>query len=265
MTSGQVKFYLRPTQANKVRLRIHHKGKLVSELVKWYVGEEVTEMNWGLDVDFISYMDVKRFIKSEGYVDIECLWYWNPVFSFACCLRSLNNDKRYVAVCQRYCRTQGDGCICGTWSILPSMKSTFEKTCSNIVFPTNRPQLWLIVDHVPIYPPVMRRAIDRPNKLRNKENDESNNPHVLSRRLVTVTCKKCGEMGHNKRSCKGKRVVDRAIPRGGNKTKKEKTIKGGNKAKKEKNIKGGNKAKKVKKSGENQAEIGHYSQAPQAT
>ncbi|CAL5198383.1 unnamed protein product [Lathyrus oleraceus] len=76
------------------------------------------------------------------------------------------------------------------------------------------------------------------------------NPHVLSRRLATITCKKCGEMGHNKRSCKGKRETEREIPKGGNKVKKEKTNKGG---------------KGKKKSIENQAEIGQGSQAPQTT
>lgn len=50
-------------------------------------------MNWRCDVYFMSYMDVERLIKSEGYVDIKCLWYWNLVFSFARGLRPLNNDK----------------------------------------------------------------------------------------------------------------------------------------------------------------------------
>ena len=69
---------------------------------------------------------------------------------------------------------------------------------------------------------------------------------MLSKKLTTVTCKKCGEMGHNKRSCKGKR----AILKGGNKVMKAKTNKG-------------DKGKKM--SSENQAEIGQGSQAPQAT
>ncbi|KAI5384207.1 hypothetical protein KIW84_071279 [Lathyrus oleraceus] len=111
-------------------------------------------------------------------------------------------------------------------------KLTFEKTYSNIVFPTNGPQLWLIVDHVPIFPPVMRMEIGHPKKLRNKANDEPKNPHVLSRILTIVTCKKCEEMGYNKRSCKGKRAANRAISKGGNKAKKEKNTKGEKKAKK---------------------------------
>lgn len=71
-------------------------------------------------------------------------------------------------------------------------KLTFQKIYSNIVFPTNEPELWPIIDHVPIYPLVMRQSIGSPKKLRNKENDDPKNPHVLSRRLATITCKKCG-------------------------------------------------------------------------
>lgn len=60
-------------------------------------------------------------------------------------------------------------------------KSTFEKTYSNIVSPTNGPQLWPMAYQVPIYPPVMRRVIVRPKKMRNKTSDEPNNTHILSR------------------------------------------------------------------------------------
>lgn len=105
-------------------------------------------------------------------------------------------------------------------------KSTFEKTCSNIVFPTNGPQLWYMIDHIPIYPSLMRRAIGRLRKMRNKIDDESRNPHMLSRRLSTV-CRKYGEMGHNKMSCKEKRATYRVMPNGGNQKKKAKTNKGG--------------------------------------
>lgn len=55
-----------------------------------------------------------------------------------------------------------------------------------------------MVDHVTIYPHAMRRTIGRPKKIRNKTSHEPKNIHVLSRRLVTITYKKYGEMGHNK-------------------------------------------------------------------
>ncbi|KAI5434312.1 hypothetical protein KIW84_021247 [Lathyrus oleraceus] len=87
-------------------------------------------------------------------------------------------------------------------------------------------------------------------KQRNKMNDEPRNSHILPRRFSTVTCAKYGAMGHNKRSCKGKRAADRAIPKSGNKSKKTKKVKGGKGTKK-------SKGKKI--------EIAQSSQAPQPT
>ncbi|KAI5404841.1 hypothetical protein KIW84_051852 [Lathyrus oleraceus] len=78
---------------NKIRLRIHHMGKLVETPVKWYVNWEVTEMNWRWHVDYMSYMELKDMIKSEGYINIKCLCYWNPAYSFSRGLRPLNNDQ----------------------------------------------------------------------------------------------------------------------------------------------------------------------------
>jgi len=93
-------------------------------------------------------------------------------------------------------------------------------TYSHIILPTNGPQLWALSDNVPIAPPVMRRAIGHPKKMRNKANDEPRNPHLLPRKLPIVTCKRCGGMGHNMRSCKGKRAAHRAMPKRGNKVMK---------------------------------------------
>ncbi|XP_058763696.1 uncharacterized protein LOC131637121 [Vicia villosa] len=128
-------------------------------------------------------------------------------------------------------------------------KLTFGKCYANIVYPNNGPQLWTNVDHVPMSPPVMRRAIGRPKKMRNKTSDEPKNPFVLPKKFGTVTCNKCGQVGNNKRSCKGKRAADRQIPKGGNKAKKSKTT---------------NKAKKINGK-EKPVEIGQRSQAPQPT
>lgn len=83
----------RPVEKQIFRIRIHHKGQLVHHPVKWYVGETVSEMDWDWDVDLMSYMHIESMIKNEGYGNISCLWYWNPKFSFARGLRSLNNDQ----------------------------------------------------------------------------------------------------------------------------------------------------------------------------
>ncbi|WJX77134.1 hypothetical protein P8452_60469 [Trifolium repens] len=37
---------------------------------------------------------------------------------------------------------------------------------------------------------------------------------------VEAECKRCKELGHNTRSCKGKRAAERSIPKGGNKKQK---------------------------------------------
>ena len=79
-----------PTQT--VRIKVHHRGELVHTPIKWYVNGEVSELEWNWDVDYISYKQLVDLIKSEGYKNIRCLWYWNPKFSFAHGLRSLNND-----------------------------------------------------------------------------------------------------------------------------------------------------------------------------
>ncbi|CAK8544972.1 unnamed protein product [Lathyrus sativus] len=134
-------------------------------------------------------------------------------------------------------------------------KSFFNNSYSHIIYPTNGPQLWpLLEGQVPIKPPVLRRAIDRPKKLRNKVNDEPRIPHVLPRKLTTVSCHKCGTMRHNKRSCKGKMATERVILKGGNK-KKGNTSKDGKRQKLETND-----GKKIKTA---VTEIGNSSQAPQ--
>lgn len=56
----------------------------------------------------------------------------------------------------------------------------------------------------------------RSKKARRKNNDEKKNPNSLRRYNKAVQCKRCGEYGHNKRTCKGKDAADREIPVGGN-------------------------------------------------
>ncbi|XP_058741783.1 protein bfr2-like [Vicia villosa] len=61
--------------------------------MKLYVGGIASEMNWDWDVDLMSYMEIEKMIKNEGYCNIRCLWYWNPKFAFSRGLRPLNDDK----------------------------------------------------------------------------------------------------------------------------------------------------------------------------
>ncbi|XP_058746445.1 uncharacterized protein LOC131619357 [Vicia villosa] len=114
-------------------------------------------------------------------------------------------------------------------------RSIVMATYSHINLPKNGPQLWASDRNEPIQPPIMRRAIGRLKKNRNKTNDETRSTHTLPRKHQTVKCQNCGNMGHNKRTCKGKRAAERVIPKGGNKKVKTKgggqtVIEGGSQA-----------------------------------
>ncbi|KAI5439769.1 hypothetical protein KIW84_025228 [Lathyrus oleraceus] len=134
-------------------------------------------------------------------------------------------------------------------------KVTFMKTYAHIIFPTNGPQLWPLNGQLETNPPMMRMEIGLSKNLRNKTNDEPRNLHVMARKLATITCHRCGAMEHNKRSCKGKRVADRDMPKGGNKNKNSKN-----------NLARKTIRKKNNKSNKNlEIEIGSSSQAPTPT
>src|ERR1051325_862897 len=104
-------------------------------------------------------------------------------------------------------------------------KSSFMATYSYIVLPFNGPRLWPVSNGEMINPPIMRRAPDRPKKKRNRANDEPTSSKVLPRLLTTVKCKKCGTLGHNSRTCKGKTAADRKLPKGSNKARKQRKTK----------------------------------------
>ncbi|XP_058755919.1 uncharacterized protein LOC131629134 [Vicia villosa] len=86
-------YVLRPSETQTVRLRIHHRGRLVQHPVKLYVGGIASEMNWDWDVDLMSYMEIEKMIKNEGYCNIRCLWFWHSKYAFSRGLRPLNDDK----------------------------------------------------------------------------------------------------------------------------------------------------------------------------
>ncbi|KAI5393729.1 hypothetical protein KIW84_060734 [Lathyrus oleraceus] len=67
----EVKYCLRPSQNRSIRLRIHHRRKLVKTFVKWYTNEVVSEMIWNWNVDYMSYMQLEGIIRNEGYANIK--------------------------------------------------------------------------------------------------------------------------------------------------------------------------------------------------
>jgi hypothetical protein len=108
-----------------------------------------------------------------------------------------------------------DDCII-TLRIGTCRKTTFFDTYNNLILPNNGPKLWPIVDSEPLVPPNVKRAPRRPKKLRKKSNDEPKSSR-MKRDQHTVRCSRCGIVGHNLTSCKGKTAADRMLAKGGNK------------------------------------------------
>jgi hypothetical protein len=83
--------------------------------------------------------------------------------------------------------------------------STYVACYDPIVMPINGPDMWEATGLAPVEPPRIRRPPGRPKKLRRREPDEPRPQSAkLSKRHLVMKCKKCGENGHNKRTCKGK-------------------------------------------------------------
>ena len=71
--------------------------------------------------------------------------------------------------------------------------------------PINGPDMCEAIGLAPVEPPRIRRPPGRPKKLRRREPDEPRPQSAkLSKRHLVMKCKKCGENGNNKRTCKGK-------------------------------------------------------------
>ncbi|CAK8541677.1 unnamed protein product [Lathyrus sativus] len=90
--SNKEKFCLRPSETQKIRFRVHHRGYFVDTPAKLYVVGLILEMNWKWNVDYLSYFELLELIKKDGYRDIMCIWYWNPRYSFTRGLRKIKGN-----------------------------------------------------------------------------------------------------------------------------------------------------------------------------
>ncbi|GJS79274.1 transposase, MuDR [Tanacetum coccineum] len=87
---------------------------------------------------------------------------------------------------------------------------TWEEMYRFKINPCNGPDMWPESDTpITLTPPNYKPPVGRPRKKRRKSAAEIYDNLVkkgkLSRAGKTVTCLKCGQQGHNKRSCKGQR------------------------------------------------------------
>ncbi|KAG5531535.1 hypothetical protein RHGRI_026218 [Rhododendron griersonianum] len=97
-------------------------------------------------------------------------------------------------------------------------KETNANIYKGIIYPINGWTMWPSSGCVPILPPNYGRSSGRPKKSRRKEREELENPDAdkLKRQNTSLRCGKCGQWGHNIRSCKNEVNPDiRRRPSGG--------------------------------------------------
>ncbi|KAL4360525.1 hypothetical protein GQ457_04G013760 [Hibiscus cannabinus] len=84
---------------------------------------------------------------------------------------------------------------------------TQQAIYSHMINPVRGPNQWIPHESscMPILPPPLKRPPGKPHKNKRKEADETTNPNAkVSRKGLIMKCRKCGECGHNVRTCKGK-------------------------------------------------------------
>ncbi|XP_076938897.1 uncharacterized protein LOC143607271 [Bidens hawaiensis] len=81
-------------------------------------------------------------------------------------------------------------------------KKTYMKSYEFSIPPLPSERYWLVVDY-PMDPPPIKAAPSRPKKNRKRDpHEDPKNKGKLTKHGGTMTCGICGEVGHNKRSCK---------------------------------------------------------------
>ncbi|GMY25988.1 putative transcription factor interactor and regulator CCHC(Zn) family [Fagus crenata] len=80
--------------------------------------------------------------------------------------------------------------------------TSFALAYEPCVLPINGPDLWPQSNRDTILPPPYRKQPGKPKKRRRREHDEPRNTYRVLRIHAPGKCRKCGQVGHNKRSCK---------------------------------------------------------------
>ncbi|KAE8735657.1 hypothetical protein F3Y22_tig00000340pilonHSYRG01097 [Hibiscus syriacus] len=83
--------------------------------------------------------------------------------------------------------------------------TTQREIYSHFIQPMRGPNQWLIdTTYERVIPLTIRRPPGRPKKKRRKEANEPTNSHAtMSKKGLMMYCSKCGQPGHNQRTCKG--------------------------------------------------------------
>ncbi|KAL5864579.1 hypothetical protein ACOSQ3_002093 [Xanthoceras sorbifolium] len=85
----------------------------------------------------------------------------------------------------------------------PSLtKTAFQQTYASMIHPVPDRYVWPQITATPVIPPPLKTLPGRPKVTRKREPDE----RPKGTRGSSVVCRKCGLLGHNKRTCKGPRL-----------------------------------------------------------
>ncbi|KAL3516826.1 hypothetical protein ACH5RR_023728 [Cinchona calisaya] len=125
-------------------------------------------------------------------------------------------DARRSCTCKNFDMT-GIPCLHGAAATMSSnhqveefvheyyWKSTYLKAYEHLIVPIPDKSQWIQTDYDPIMAPQMRRGPGRPKKARSKAIDEPKNKTAVRRHFQQIRCSKCGNYGHNIRTCKAPR------------------------------------------------------------
>ena len=86
--------------------------------------------------------------------------------------------------------------------------STYKACYELVLAPINGQNMWRPSGVQPVQPPIKRRPPSRPKKKRTREAGEP----AGRRAGISKQCRSCGQIGHNKRSCKGQIGGNSFIP-----------------------------------------------------
>ena len=86
---------------------------------------------------------------------------------------------------------------------------TYIKAYQHALQSINGPHEWKKSELEPILPPHARKMLGRPKKNRRKSNDESKKKKgQLSRKGLVMTCRNCGQEGHNRQGCQSRKSAN---------------------------------------------------------
>ncbi|KAJ4826826.1 hypothetical protein Tsubulata_038645 [Turnera subulata] len=97
--------------------------------------------------------------------------------------------------------------------------STYINLYNMVINPTRSSDEWEKSGGGPVLPPIKHIQPGRPPKKRRiRDPDEPRNPYKLKRQQHTVKCSKCGQQGHNIKTCKRQRPKPSQSQQGSNAT-----------------------------------------------